>query len=135
MKTTPAKKGYVLIADDDPAILHLVRTLVEGEGYGSVTAMNGREALRIVKSDRKVIAAIVDETMPYIKGTELIKFMRSEERFREIPVIMMTAEHNPELPSKSFKAGAVAFLPKPFTTAQLRTILRTFASKATGKGE
>jgi CheY-like chemotaxis protein len=126
---TDGRKGYVLIADDDPAILWLVRTLVEGEGYSAVTAMNGKEAFRILKSDRRVIAAIVDVMMPYIKGTELVKFMQTDERFRKIPVIMMTAEQSPKLPSKSFQAGAVAFLPKPFTNAQLRTILRTFASK------
>ena len=124
---TDERKGYVLIADDDPAILYLVRTLVEGEGYSAMTAMNGKEALRILKSDRRVIAAIVDVMMPYIQGTDLVKYMQSNDRFKKIPVIMMTAEQSPKLPSKSFEAGAVAFLPKPFTNAQLRTILRTFA--------
>ena len=121
------EKGYVLLADDDPAILWLVRTLVEGEGFSVVTAMDGKEASRILKSDRRVIAAIVDVMMPYIQGTDLVRFMQSDEKFRKIPVIMMTAEQSPKLPSKSFEAGAVAFLPKPFTNAQLRTMIRTFA--------
>jgi CheY-like chemotaxis protein len=120
-------KGYVLLADDDPAILWLVRTLVEGEGFSVVTAMDGKEALRILKSDRRVIAAIVDVMMPYIKGTDLVRFMKSDEKLKKIPVIMMTAEQSPKLPSKSFEAGAMAFLPKPFTNAQLRTMIRTFA--------
>jgi CheY-like chemotaxis protein len=121
------EKGYVLLADDDPAILWLVRTLVEGEGFPVITAMNGKEALRVLKSDRRVIAAIIDVMMPYIKGTELVRFMSSDEKFRKIPVIMMTAEQSPKLPAKSFEAGAVAFLPKPFTNTQLRTMIRTFA--------
>lgn len=124
---TKNKKGYVLLADDDPAILWLVRTLVEGEGFSVVTAMDGKEALKILKSGRRVIAAIVDVMMPYIQGTDLVRFMQSDERFKKIPVIMMTAEQSPKLPSKSFEAGAVAFLPKPFTNAQLRTMIRTFA--------
>ena len=130
---TNGNKGYVLIADDDPAILYLVRTLVEGEGYSAITAMNGKEAFRILKSDRRVIAAIVDVMMPHVKGTELVKFMQTDERFKKIPVIMMTAEQSPKLPSKSFAAGAVAFLPKPFTNTQLRTLLRTFAARGAGK--
>ena len=130
---TQEKKKYVLIADDDPAILYLVRTLVEGEGFTAVTAMNGREAFQILKSEKQVITAIVDVMMPYIKGTELVKFMQTDDRFRKIPVIMMTAEQSPKLPSKSFEAGAVAFLPKPFTNSQLRTILRTFASRPASK--
>lgn len=121
------EKGFILIADDDPAILWLVRTLVESEGFSVVTAMDGKDAYRILKSERRIIAAIVDIMMPYIQGTELVRFMQSDERFKKIPVIMMTAEQSPKLPSKSFSAGAVAFLPKPFTNAQLRAMLRTFA--------
>jgi CheY-like chemotaxis protein len=125
--TTSTDKGYVLVADDDPAILWLVRTLVEGEGYLTVTATDGKQAFQVLKSGRRVIAAIVDVMMPYLHGTDLVKFMASDERFRKIPVILMTAEQSPKLPAKSFAAGAVAFLPKPFTNAQLRTMLKTFA--------
>ncbi len=126
--TKPESKGYILIADDDPAILWLVRTLVENEGFLTVTAMDGKEALRILKSERKVVAAIVDIMMPYIRGTDLVQFMQKDDRFRKIPVIMMTAEQSPKLPSKSFDAGALAFLPKPFTNTQLRTVLRTLTT-------
>ncbi|MEP7149655.1 MAG: response regulator [Acidobacteriota bacterium] len=124
------EKGFILIADDDPAILWLVRTLVEGEGFAAVTARDGKEAYRILKSEPRIIAAIVDIMMPYIQGTELVRFMQSDEQFKKIPVIIMTAEQSPKLPSKSFAAGAVAFLPKPFTNTQLRTMLRTFTQKA-----
>ena len=129
--TAPEKeKGFVLVADDDPAIVWLVRTLVEGEGFTAVTAMDGKEAYRILRSDRRFVAAVVDIMMPYIQGTDLVRFMQSDERFKKIPVIMMTAEQSPKLPSKSFESGAVAFLPKPFTNGQFRTMLRTFAAKA-----
>lgn len=120
----PETKGYILIADDDPAILWLVRTLVENEGFPTVTAMDGKEAFRILKSERRIVAAIVDIMMPYIRGTDLVQFMQKNDKFRKIPVIMMTAEQSPKLPSKSFNAGAMAFLPKPFTNTQLRNVLR-----------
>ncbi len=126
------KKSVILIADDDPAILLLVRSLVEGEGFSVASAMDGKEAYRILKSEPRIIAAVVDIMMPYIQGTELVRFMQSDERFKKIPVIIMTAEQSPKLPSKSFAAGAVAFLPKPFTNTQLRTMLRTFTQKAQG---
>jgi CheY-like chemotaxis protein len=127
--TGTKERSYVLVADDDPAILWLVRALVEGEGFSVVTAMDGKEAYRILKSDRKIAGAIIDIMMPYIRGTDLVRFMGSDSRFKKIPVIMMTAEQSPKLPSDSFASGAVAFLPKPFTNAQLRTILRTFIPK------
>ena len=122
----------VLVADDDPAILRLVKIIVEKEGYAVVSARDGKEAYKLLHSGESFAAAIFDVVMPYIQGTELVKYMQSEKRLMKIPVIMMTAEQNPRLSSESFAAGAVAFLPKPFTTSQLQTILRMFVQKNQG---
>lgn len=116
----------VLVADDDPAILRLVKAIVEKEGYTVITARDGKEAYKILQSGEAFIAAIFDVVMPYIQGTELVRYMQSEKRLMKIPVIMMTAEQNSRLSSDSFAAGAVAFLPKPFTNTQLQTMLRMF---------
>jgi len=122
----------VLVADDDPAILRLVKIIVEKEGYAVVSARDGKEAYKLLQSGEPFSAAIFDVVMPYIQGTELVKYMQSEKRLMKIPVIMMTAEQNPRLSSESFAAGAVAFLPKPFTTSQLQTMLRMFVQKSQG---
>lgn len=122
----------VLVADDDPAILRLVKAIVEKEGYAVVSARDGKEAYKLLQSGEPFSAAIFDVVMPYIQGTELVKYMQSEKRLMKIPVIMMTAEQNPRLSSESFAAGAVAFLPKPFTTSQLQTMLRMFVQKGQG---
>lgn len=117
----------MLVADDDPSVLRLVQIVVEGEGFDVMAANNGREAYRILKDGKSLAAAFVDVNMPYIQGTDLVRFMQADERFKEIPVIVMTGESNAKLPSESLTAGAVVFLPKPFSNAQLRTVLRTFA--------
>jgi CheY-like chemotaxis protein len=122
----------VLVADDDPAILRLVKTIIEKEGYTVVTARDGKEAYKLLQSGETFAAAVFDVVMPYIQGTELVKYMQSEKRLMKIPVIMMTAEQNPRLSSESFSSGAVAFIPKPFTGAQLQTMLRMFARRETG---
>ncbi len=116
----------VLVADDDPAILRLVKAIVEKEGFTVITARDGKEAYKLLQSGEAFIAAIFDVVMPYIQGTELVRYMQSEKRLMKIPVIMMTAEQNSRLSSDSFAAGAVAFLPKPFTNTQLQTMLRMF---------
>ena len=120
----------ILVADDDPAILRLVKVIVEKEGFAVIAARDGKEAYKLLQSGELFTAAIFDVVMPYIQGTELVRFMQSERRLMKIPVIMMTAEQNPRLPSESFAAGAVAFLPKPFTTSQLQTMLRMFVQKS-----
>ena len=127
------RSHHILIADDDPAILRLVKTVVEGEGFAAVTAVDGKEAYNILKSGVEINAAVVDVMMPYIKGIDLVKFMRGDVRFADIPVIIMTAEQNPAVSSESFNAGAVAFLPKPFSNLQLKSMLGTFIRQAAAR--
>jgi CheY-like chemotaxis protein len=120
----------ILVADDDPAILRLVTAIVEKEGYTVVPARDGREAYKLLQADSDFVAGIFDVVMPHIQGPELVRYMKTEKRLMKIPVMMMTAEQNPKLSSDSFSAGAVVFLPKPFTTAQLQIMLRMLISKS-----
>jgi CheY-like chemotaxis protein len=120
----------ILVADDDPAILRLIQTILQKDHYKVVTARDGREAYKILQRDTDFIAAILDVVMPQISGPELVRHMKTEKRLMKIPVMMMTAEQDPKLSSDSFSAGAVVFLPKPFTTAQLQTMLQMLIGKA-----
>ena len=121
----------MLVADDDPAILRLIATILEKDNYTVVTARDGREAYKILQADPNFTAAILDVVMPHISGPELVRYMKSEERLKRIPVMMMTAEQDPKLSSDSFSAGAVVFLPKPFTTAQLQIMMQMLIGKKT----
>ncbi len=120
----------IIVADDDPAILRLVTTILEKEGYTVVTARDGREAYKLLQEDQGFTAAVFDVVMPHISGPELVRYMKTEKRLMKIPVMMMTAEQDPKLSSDSFAAGAVVFLPKPFTTAQLQIMLRMLIGKS-----
>lgn len=126
---SPQASRRILVADDDPAILRLVTAIVEKEGYEVVPARDGREAYKLLQSDADFVAGIFDVVMPHIQGPELVRYMKTEKRLMRIPVMMMTAEQNPKLSSDSFSAGAVVFLPKPFTTAQLQIMLRMLIAK------
>jgi CheY-like chemotaxis protein len=126
----PQPQRRILVADDDPAILRLVTAIVEKEGYAVVPARDGREAYKLLQTDSDFVAGIFDVVMPHIQGPELVRYMKTEKRLMKIPVMMMTAEQNPKLSSDSFSAGAVVFLPKPFTTAQLQIMLRMLIAKS-----
>ena len=131
--TNQTENRRMLVADDDPAILRLIATILEKENYTVVTARDGREAYKILQSDPDFTAAILDVVMPHISGPELVRFMKNEERLRKIPVMMMTAEQDPKLSSDSFSAGAMVFLPKPFTTGQLQIMLQMLIGKKTAE--
>lgn len=116
----------ILVADDDAEILREVKALLEAEGFVAVTARDGKEAYKLLQSEEPFAAAIFDIVMPHIEGRDLVRYMQTSRRLMKIPVIIMTAESNSRLSSDSFSAGAVAFLPKPFTDSQLKTMLRMF---------
>jgi CheY-like chemotaxis protein len=125
-------KGRVLVADDDPAILRLVTAILQKEGFTVIGARDGKEAYKALQDNSGFTAAVLDVVMPHIQGPELVRYMKTEKRFMNIPVMMMTAEQDPKLSRDSFAAGAVVFLPKPFTTVQLQTMLRMLVGKAKG---
>ena len=132
MSAQNAPSRRILVADDDPAILRLVTAIVEKEGYTVVPARDGREAYKLLQTEGDFAACVFDVMMPHIEGPELVRYMKTEKRLMKIPVMMMTAEQNPKLSSDSFAAGAVVFLPKPFTTSQLQVMLRMLISKSQG---
>lgn len=128
-QTNEQNAPRILVADDDPAILRLVKAIVEKEGFQVVMARDGREAYKLLQAGEQFAAVVFDVVMPHIQGTELARYMQSEPRFSNVPIMMMTAEQNPRLSSDSFAAGAVVFLPKPFTTNQLQVMLRMLIAK------
>ena len=132
MSAQNSESRRILVADDDPAILRLVTAIVEKEGYSVVPARDGREAYKLLQTDSDFAACVFDVMMPHIQGPELVRYMKTERRLMKIPVMMMTAEQDPKLSSDSFAAGAVVFLPKPFTTAQLQIMLRMLINKSGG---
>lgn len=114
------------MADDDPKIIRFVKGVLEAEGFRVESAPDGKEAYKLLKGEAPFALAILDIQMPHIEGRDLVRHMQTERRLMKVPVIIMTTELNARLSSDSFSAGAIAFLPKPFTESQLKTMLHMF---------
>jgi CheY-like chemotaxis protein len=131
---TTQASSRILVAEDDAVIMRMVTAILEIEGYTVVAARDGREAYRILHIDTNFVAAIFDMNMPHLKGLDVISHMQTERRLSRIPVMMMTAGQDLTLCSESFAAGAVLFIQKPFTPAQMHTMLRLLVNKVAGTG-
>ena len=125
--TTPPSRR-ILVAEDDAVIMRMVTAVLEDEGYQVVRARDGREAYRILLFDADFLAAIFDMNMPHLQGLDVITHMQTERRLMRIPVMLMTAERDLTLCSRTFSAGAAFFLHKPFSPAQMRSVLRLLVS-------
>jgi len=113
----------VLVADKDTSTGRLLLSFGEREGYRVVTVDDGREAYRMLKSDGDFKAVVFDIALPHVEGVEIVRYMKSEKRLMHIPIVVLAGEGGLKFISECFSAGAIAFLPKPFTTEQLRRTL------------
>lgn len=123
----------VLVADNDPITGRLLLSIGDKEGYHVVTVKDGREAYRRLKADGDFSAVVFDMSLPHLGGVEIVRYMKTEKRLMEIPIVILAGEGNLKLVSECFAAGAVASLPKPFTTEQLRRTLRMAISSQAGR--
>jgi DNA-binding response OmpR family regulator len=121
--------GRVLVVDDDPIIMQLVKDVIEEEGFTVVSAADGGQAYRILEKDSQFVGGIFDVKMPSIQGTDLLRYMQTSKRLKKIPVLIMTSEQSAKIHCESIAAGAVIFMPKPFTRVTLRTMFRALVTR------
>ena len=110
----------ILLVDDEVDILEFVRYNLVREGYEVFTAQNGAEALeKAAKESPDLI--LLDIMMPDLDGYEVLKRLKADPAHEDIPVIFLTALHNPEDIVKGFKFGASDYVSKPFNHEELIT--------------
>ncbi|MDP4181182.1 MAG: response regulator [Bacillota bacterium] len=110
----------VLIADDTKSIRSLLSTCLEIEGFITVTASDGQQALSLIKSENFDMA-FLDIKMPLLSGTEVLRKIREAEI--KIPIIIMTAFATVKNAVECTKLGAVAYLQKPFSVDKVKSVL------------
>ncbi len=110
-----SREPIILIVDDEPDLVKLVSTYVKIEGYQSLEAGNGTDALRLLKQHH-VELVILDIMMEGIDGFEVCKAIRQQYA---VPVIMLTARSHEEDKVRALKLGADDYMEKPFSPREL----------------
>ena len=111
-------RPLVLVADDDPDILALVRFRLERDGYEVLSAPDGETALDLALA-RTPDLAVLDVMMPRLDGYELTRRLREHGPTTGIPIILLTARvQEPDL-ERGFEAGADDYVTKPFSAQAL----------------
>lgn len=116
---------HVLVADDEPAIVEMIRDILEDSGFRVVTAANGSEALRLVEEARPDVV-LLDMNMPVLDGEGFVAAVR--ERGLRIPIVIMTAGSSAR--RWAAELGADAYLSKPFELANLIDVTNRVATSS-----
>ncbi|KKG18193.1 chemotaxis protein CheY [Methanosarcina sp. 2.H.T.1A.6] len=115
----------ILVVEDNPLIMELVRTLLVSFGYEPIEAVDGNMAIELSKKNKFDII-LLDIQLPGIDGTEVLKILKEDPATCEIPVIALTAHAMRGDEEKFLKAGCSGYVSKPIDIQRFRSIIAEF---------
>jgi CheY-like chemotaxis protein len=118
----------VLVVDDDPQVLKLLRLNFELEGYDVVSATDGADALEAIES-RKPDVLVCDVMMPGVDGIEVVRRLRDERRTASLPIVLLSAKALRGDAEAGLAAGANEYVTKPFDPSELVEIVAGLLAK------
>lgn len=127
-------KEKILAVDDDPDILKLLQYNLEKEGFSVITAANGQEALRLVRSQPPQ-AIILDLMLPEVDGLEVCRQIKRDESLSQVPILMLTAKGEEVDRVVGFELGADDYITKPFSPRELVLRLKAILKRAAAREE
>lgn len=124
--TTPSK---ILIVDDEPNILLSLDILMRKEGHQVWVARNGIEALEILNQQIPDLV-ILDIMMPDVDGYQICRYIKSNEAFKKVKVIFLSAKIKESDIKFGLELGADAYISKPFSTRVLKQKVQELLQQA-----
>ena len=112
-------KHNVLIIDDSATVREQVSGILVSAGFDVVEAADGKIGLSTMQSRNDVALVLCDVNMPNMNGIEFLEALRPKERTPSIPVVMLTTDGTPETMARARRAGACAWIVKPFRPDRL----------------
>lgn len=115
-------KAKILVVDDDLAALELIAETLESLDAIPTCVQSSRAAAELIDGE-KVDAVFLDWMMPEMDGLEVAQHIRQSHRNAAVPIVMLTANTEPDAMQRAFQAGVSFFLTKPLTAAKVRKLL------------
>ena len=119
----------ILLADDDMRNVFALSQILKERGMEIIKAENGKNALEMLDSHPDIDLVLMDIMMPEMDGYEAMRRIRTQERFRNLPVIALTAKAMKDDKQKCIDAGANDYIAKPIDIERLLSLMRVWLSK------
>jgi CheY-like chemotaxis protein len=114
----------ILVVDDEPLNLMIIEEFLDGHPVQLVLRTSGRQAWDELRADpQRFSAVLLDRMMPDLDGIELLAMMRQDAHLAGIPVVLQSASAKQVDVADGIRAGAVAYLTKPFSPEDLHAAL------------
>jgi DNA-binding response OmpR family regulator len=128
---------HVLVADDEPHIGRIIKMKLEQGPFRVSLAYDGQEALDFVMRDEQLDLVVLDLMMPRLSGLDVLRRIREQEKFNDLPCIILTAGGDAKHERDALALGATQFITKPFSPKKLYAAAArlTGAPDEAGNGE
>lgn len=131
-KTQLQKTLNVLIVEDESDIREIIQSVLEDEGFKVTTSDNGADIIQKLQSSQAKIL-VLDQLMPHILGSDVIKIIRAHEDYRKFPILMLSALTSENDKVAALELGADDYVTKPFQPRELAARLRALDRRATAE--
>ncbi|HMC53378.1 MAG TPA: response regulator, partial [Acidimicrobiales bacterium] len=115
---TSARRGTVLVVDDDPVLGQVLETVLTQDGFAVVRAEDGHRALELI-GENGYAAVLLDDQLPGMGGVEVVEAVRSKPETTTVPIILVTAKGSLRDRVRGLRAGANDYIVKPFQASEL----------------
>jgi two-component system alkaline phosphatase synthesis response regulator PhoP len=120
---TSTRLCHILVADDEPHIGRIIKMKLEQGPFRVSIAYDGQEALDFINNGDPVDLAVLDLMMPRLSGLDVLRQIRDQERFKNLPCIILTAGGDAKHERDALALGATQFLTKPFSPKKLYALV------------
>jgi CheY-like chemotaxis protein len=110
---------HIVVIDDCKVVLTMASVFLAEAGYRVSTAEDGVYSNHLIYSTTPPDLILLDIEMPLMSGAKKLKLLKSRDKSRNIPILVISSKHEQELTELVEEGGAVGYLPKPFTGNQL----------------
>lgn len=118
-------KNTILVIDDEPEVVGLLKKRLEKTGYKVITAIDGMEGFKKA-CEKKPDLILLDIIMPRVDGLDILRRLRAEESTCEIPVVMVTAKGRTDSIFEAQTYGATDYIIKPFQWSELLRFIKRY---------
>ncbi|MFH1790810.1 MAG: response regulator [Candidatus Omnitrophota bacterium] len=121
-------KNKILIIEDEIDQIMVLKTRLEANGYKVISATNGHDGLKTVEKERPNLI-LLDIVMPGLNGYEVCKRLKSDDAYKKIPIVIVSASGEKQLEEKCNRVGVDGIIQKPYESESMLRMMKDLLGK------
>jgi DNA-binding response OmpR family regulator len=134
MTQAETQQKHVLVADDEAHIGRIIKIKMEQGPFKVTLAFDGQEAVDVLDHEDDLDLVVLDLMMPRLSGLDVLDRIRSSDKWKDLPCIILTAAGQEEYEREARKSGATDFITKPFSPKKLYALIAELTGVAGEEG-